>query len=142
MTGAPIVRTATLADSSEIARLLEQLGYERDPHTIEDDLHTGAAGEVFVAMADSRVVGLLSMSIYRQLHHGSPVAGIETLVVDREARSAGIGSALVDTAVQRARHAGCALVELHSNLERVDARRFYERHGFVVTSNYFVRALT
>jgi ribosomal protein S18 acetylase RimI-like enzyme len=49
------------------------------------------------------------------------------------------GHTLVDAAVDRARQAGCTLVELHSDLAR--ARAFYERQGFHVTSNYFVRTL-
>ena len=141
MSGTPLVRAATPADSTEIARLLAQLGYERDPDAIVGDVRSSAAGEVLVAVVDGRVVGLLSLSIHRQLHHGAPIASIETLVIDHQARSGGVGSALLDSAVQRARDRGCAFVELHSNLERVDARRFYERHGFVVTSNYFVRDL-
>ena len=36
---------------------------------------------------------------------------------------------------------GAPIVDLHSHRSRVDARRFYERDGFEVTSNYFIKQL-
>ena len=36
---------------------------------------------------------------------------------------------------------GARIVELHSHSSRAEARRFYERHGFEVTSNYFIKQL-
>lgn len=136
------MRAAVPGDSGEISRLLEQLGYQRDSRSIESDLRAGSVGHVVVATVDGRVVGLLAMLIHRQLHQGAEVASIEALVVDEHARSGGIGSALLNAAVERARGGGCALVELHSNQERHAARRFYEQHGFRVTSSYFVLELT
>ena len=82
-----------------------------------------------------------AMKIHRQLHWGALVASIESLVVDERDRSGGIGAALVEAAVESARASQCKLVELHSNEHRTQARRFYERQGFEVTGNYFVRQL-
>ncbi len=36
-------------------------------------------------------------------------------------------------AIERCRQAGCAVVQLTSDVRRVDARRFYERLGFEAT---------
>jgi GNAT superfamily N-acetyltransferase len=45
-------------------------------------------------------------------------------------RNRGLGAQLIDWIVAEARRRGCARVELTSNAQRVDARRFYERLGF------------
>jgi GNAT superfamily N-acetyltransferase len=45
-------------------------------------------------------------------------------------RARGIGAVLLAAAVERARAAGCFRVQLTSNKARVDAHRFYLRHGF------------
>jgi ribosomal protein S18 acetylase RimI-like enzyme len=68
-------------------------------------------------------------------------ASVESLVVAETARSTGVGKALLAAAWDRARAAECILIELHSNMARTRARAFYERQGFTVTSNYFVRVL-
>ena len=51
----------------------------------------------------------------------------------------GIGERLVGVALEAAARCSAQVVEAVSHLRRVDARRFYERLGFDVTSNYFVR---
>jgi GNAT superfamily N-acetyltransferase len=135
------VRTAEVGDSGQIVRLLRQLGYDRDIVAVEDDIRSGAAGDVIVAATEDDIVGVLTMKIHRQFHLGAVVASIESLVVDQGERSRGIGAALVEAAVETARGSQCRLVELHSNHHRTQARRFYEREGFEITSNYFVRQL-
>jgi GNAT superfamily N-acetyltransferase len=64
---------------------------------------------------------------------------IDTLVVDEAHRSHGIGERLVGVALEAAARCSAQAVEAVSHHRRVDARRFYERLGFEVTSNYFVR---
>ena len=69
--------------------------------------------------------------------HGA-VAGarrgqIEGVRVDSKWRSRGIGERMVRHAAGIARESGCRLLQLTSNLARVDAKRFYERLGFVAS---------
>ena len=135
------VREADENDVPAVARLLGQLGYAPSEEILRSDITSGEAGDVLVASDGRRVVGLLTLKLHRQLHWGAAVASIEALVVDEGARSEGVGAKLVASAVERARSVGAILVEVHSNHARSDARRFYEREGFVVTSNYFVRRL-
>jgi PhnO protein len=139
--GAVLVRPAEISDSQAAARLLLQLGYDRTATAVEQDLRSGAAGVVYVAVAGERVIGLLAMSVHRQFHWGAPVASVEALIVDRAIRSRGVGAMLLDSAVTRARREGCLLIELHSNRRRRRAHQFYKRHGFDLTSAYFVKHL-
>ena len=48
-------------------------------------------------------------------------------------RGAGIGEQLVRDAIARAQATGCGLVQLTSDVTRVDAIRFHERLGFQAT---------
>jgi ribosomal protein S18 acetylase RimI-like enzyme len=57
-------------------------------------------------------------------------ARIEDVVVDEAARGQGVGTALVDAAVERARAAGARTVDLTSRRARVAANRLYEELGF------------
>jgi ribosomal protein S18 acetylase RimI-like enzyme len=61
---------------------------------------------------------------------GADDAWLEDLYVDPAARSAGLGAALVEAVLARARARGCRRVELDVNEENTGACRFYARHGF------------
>ena len=48
-------------------------------------------------------------------------------------RSQGVGKALIEWAIARARERGCIMVQLTTDKARVDAKRFYEGLGFVAS---------
>jgi GNAT superfamily N-acetyltransferase len=50
-----------------------------------------------------------------------------------------VGSFLLAALVERAKQSGCAVLDLDSGLQRLDAHRFYEREGFERTSFHFGR---
>ncbi len=56
---------------------------------------------------------------------------IEGVRVATTARGQGLGKALIQWAIDRARSRGCALVQLTSDVRRQSAHRFYEQLGFV-----------
>jgi len=45
----------------------------------------------------------------------------------------GIGTKLMNRAIERAKERNCCLAQLTTNKKRLDARRFYERLGFKST---------
>ncbi|MCZ9341918.1 GNAT family N-acetyltransferase, partial [Streptomyces sp. TRM76130] len=45
-------------------------------------------------------------------------------------RGSGLGTQLIQWAIDESRRLGCALVQLTSDASRTDAHRFYERLGF------------
>jgi GNAT superfamily N-acetyltransferase len=138
---AVVIRPADGSDSHDAVRLLAQLGYDRTADSVSDDLQTGAAGVVYVAVAGGQVIGLVAMSIGRQFHWGARTASVDALVVDRVSRSRGVGARLLAAAIALATGEGCILVELHSNRRRRRAHQFYKRQGFEGTSTYFVKHL-
>jgi GNAT superfamily N-acetyltransferase len=56
---------------------------------------------------------------------------VEAVRVRSDLRSRGIGEALMAHAEQRARAAGCGLIQLTTDRQRLAAHRFYERIGYV-----------
>ena len=93
------------------------------------------------AYVDGRCVGvagwrvLASTATLRKLY-------IDDLVTAEDARSAGVGRALVAELVDRAVAAGCSVLDLDSGVQRADAHRFYMREGLTISSFHFARRLT
>jgi GNAT superfamily N-acetyltransferase len=67
---------------------------------------------------------------------------VDDLVTTEEARSRGVGRELLHALTEKARAAGCHLVDLDSGVHRPDAHRFYMREGLTITSFHFARPLT
>jgi ribosomal protein S18 acetylase RimI-like enzyme len=85
------------------------------------------------AMA-KEIVGCLQLTIIPGLaRHGAKRGQIEGVRVSAACRGLGIGERLIRHAIETARAAGCALVQLTSDNSRPDAHRFYERLGFVAS---------
>lgn len=61
---------------------------------------------------------------------GPDEAGIRMLVVGPAAQGRGVGRALVEACVERARAAGKARVSLHTTPSMLTAQRLYQRLGF------------
>lgn len=99
--------------------------------------------ELIVAERDGAPVGVLQITYAPNLtYEGGRRATIEGVRVARDARGGGLGAALIEHAVERARARGCRIVQLTTNRERSDAIRFYERLGFSGTHVGMKRFLT
>jgi ribosomal protein S18 acetylase RimI-like enzyme len=128
------VEQAAVADHElldAIKTLLPQLSSAAPPTFAElDEVATSPATTLFVARnAGGRIVGALTLAHFR-LPTGVR-AWIEDVVVDQTERGGGIGSALVEAAVDVARQAGARTVDLTSRPDREAANRLYQRLGFV-----------
>ncbi len=139
------VRTATAADLPAIVRLLadDPLGATREcfeeplPQAyVEsfDAIEAQNGNEILVAESDGAVVGCLQLTVIPGLARlGMSRGQIEGVRVDQACRGRGVGEALFQHAIERARAAGCGLVQLTTDKSRPDAHRFYERLGFVAS---------
>ena len=79
-------------------------------------------------------VGVAFQPLLSFMHHHDPGEWYVTAVsVTPEARGEGVGAALLDDAVARARDEGMTSIALDVDAKNSGARRLYERHGFVVT---------
>jgi GNAT superfamily N-acetyltransferase len=88
-------------------------------------------GDECVGVAGWRIV--VTTSHLRKLY-------VDDLVTTEARRSAGVGRALLDGLGERAQADGCHVLDLDSNVQRIDAHRFYEREGLAITAYHFTRS--
>lgn len=87
-----------------------------------------------VAEADGVVVGCLQITFIPGLSRIGLWRGqIESVRVASGWRGKGLGQRMIAWAIERCRERGCGVVQLTSDVRRLDAHRFYERLGFEKT---------
>lgn len=103
-------------------------GYEEAFAAIDADPNN----ELIVAILDGAPAGMLQLTFIPHLtYQGRWRALVEGVRVSSGARSSGIGGAMLQWAIRRARQRGCVMIQLTTDRAREDALRFYERLGFV-----------
>ncbi|MFF3126163.1 GNAT family N-acetyltransferase [Streptomyces sp. NPDC057908] len=145
------IRPAALADIPAIVAMLadDPLGAERES---PDDLTPYRAAfrrladdpnqHVVVAVREGRVVGTLQLTVIPGLsRRGSTRSVIEGVRIHAAERGSGLGTQLIEWAVDESRRQGCQLVQLTSDATRTDAHRFYEQLGFAASHVGFKFAL-
>lgn len=138
-------RTASLDDLRSIIELLadDPLGALRescdskDYHLYEKamgDILEQKGNEILLAVQGQLVVGVIQLTLIPGLARlGMLRAQIEGVRVASTHRNHGIGESLIKCAIDKARTAGCGIVQLTTDKRRADAKRFYERIGFVAS---------
>ena len=142
-----VIRRATAADVATIVAMIadDQLGATRD--SVDDLTPYLAAFEqidadpnqlLVVAERNDDVIGTLQLTIIPGLSRRGATRGlIEAVRVAAPARGSGLGTTLIQWAVEESRARGCALVQLTSDKSRTDAHRFYTNLGFENTHEGF-----
>ena len=129
-----IVRDARPADVSAVHRLIGQLADAPDEATFRrrfDQAVATAGHRIIVAEVEGKVVGVLHM-FERPALEKPCEAMVQALVVDSEARSSGVGEALMREAEAWAQSRNLPSVSLYSRADRERAHAFYERIGYRV----------
>lgn len=135
-----IIRPAVEEDLPAIVAMLadDPLGMTRES---PDDLAPYVAAferlagdphqHVVVAVRAGRVVGTLQLTIVPGLSRkGAARSIIEGVRVHVDERGSGLGTRFIEWAIEQSRAENCSLVQLTSDMARIDAHRFYERLGF------------
>ncbi len=135
-------REAREADLPAIVALLADDEYGAERETVGDPPAAGYVAafraieanphdRVIVGERDGTVIASAQLTYLSGLgREGRRRAQVEDVRVASSCRGEGIGEALIADLCARARAAGCAWIQLTSNLRRTRARRFYERLGF------------
>ncbi|MFI8963237.1 GNAT family N-acetyltransferase [Streptomyces sp. NPDC053493] len=134
------IRPAAPGDLPAIVAMLadDPLGAQREspddltPYTAAfERLAQDPNQHVVVAVRAGKVVGTLQLTVIPGLsRRGTTRSVIEGVRIHAEERGSGLGSRLIEWAVEQSRAQGCRLVQLTSDVTRTDAHRFYERLGF------------
>jgi GNAT superfamily N-acetyltransferase len=147
-------REATIEDLPEIVRMLadDVLGATREryedplPREYVDafyEIAASAANELIVAVltepaaligAEDReqIVGTMTLTFIPGISQiGSKRMLIEAVRTDSGFRGRGLGTQMIEWAIERAQRSGCAVIQLTTDNKRPDSHRFYEKLGFV-----------
>lgn len=136
-------RKATLQDVPEIVAMLadDALGATREtpdeltPYqeafaVIDADPHQYLA----ICEENGAIVGTMQLSFIAGLsRRGTTRTLVEAVRIHHAARGTGLGSQMMEWAIEQARERGCAMIQLTTDATRKDAHRFYERLGFEAT---------
>ncbi|CAL9304546.1 N-acetyltransferase family protein [Streptomyces sp. SudanB182_2057] len=141
------IRAATADDLPAIVAMLadDPLGAQRESPDDLTPYRTALARladdpnqHLVVAVREDRVIGTLQLTIIPGLsHQGATRALIEAVRIHADERGSGLGSKLIEWAIDTSRHLGCRMVQLTSDKTRTDAHRFYERLGFTASHEGF-----
>lgn len=142
------VRLAREDDIEGAARLIgllfeqeEEFGPDADAQRrgIEAQLATPDRAWVFVAELGSRLVGIATLQLVVSTAIGAPVGILEDMVIHPGTRGQGVGGVLLTSLLEHATRLGCRRITLLSDGVNIAGHRFYERHGFVVSSMVAMR---
>jgi GNAT superfamily N-acetyltransferase len=137
-----IFRLAERADVPELVALLsdDPLGAAREgsdlaPYFVAfDEISANPMHQLVVAEHTGRVIATCQLTILAGLSRkGARRALVEAVRVAVDARSSGVGAALMAEVEARARAAGASLVQLTTDKSRTRAHAFYERLGYSPT---------
>jgi ribosomal protein S18 acetylase RimI-like enzyme len=135
------VRLATLEDEPELRRIdlatWSPLTSPSAPPENPDEYRffdgdRRTPDNLLVAVRGGRIAGWVKLTPATPLPSGDHVKLINGLAVDPEHQGAGVGRALIEAAVERAKVLGARKVSLRVLGHNDAARRLYERCGFVV----------
>ena len=138
-------RSATLADLPAIIALLadDRLGQGREdaadppnPAYLAAFAAIAADGNQYLALVEEAgcMIGCLQLSFIPGLSRLGMWRGqIEGVRIAADRRGDGLGRQMVAWAIAECRARGCGLVQLTTDKQRPEARRFYESLGFVAS---------
>ncbi|MFD7439867.1 GNAT family N-acetyltransferase [Streptomyces sp. NPDC059909] len=145
------IRPASPGDIPAIVAMLadDPLGARREspddltPYTAAFERLAGDPNQhLVVAEREGRVVGTLQLTVIPGLsRRGATRSIIEAVRILADERGSGLGSRLIEWAVDESRRQNCQLVQLTSDASRADAHRFYERLGFEASHVGFKRTI-
>jgi len=132
----------TPANPSDIPALCDLLGilfsqeadfkpnYEAQSRGLAHIISSPEIGLILVARQDNQIIGMVNLLFTISTALGDRVALLEDMVVSPNARGNGVGSCLLEQAIQFARLKGCKRITLLTDSTNESAQRFYQKHGF------------
>jgi GNAT superfamily N-acetyltransferase len=133
------IERATIEDIPQLAELLKilfsqeadfQPDREKQIRGLRLIVEAPERGCIFLARVDCHVVGMVSLLFTVSTAEGAAACWLEDMIVRPEHRRNGLGSRLLQHAVNEAKAHGFARITLLTDRGNADAIRFYQRHGF------------
>lgn len=129
-----VIREAAETDVPYLTLLSNQLGYPVDESNTRKNLlaiREKGDGNVYVATENNKPVAWMHIAKRTTLESGS-MFEILGFVVDEACRGKGIGSILLEKAIDWCRERNASSLRVRSNIKRNEAHRFYTERGFTL----------
>lgn len=139
MSAQPQIRPAQKDDIPSLVTLLWELFSQEDEFTpntenqirgLSDILNNHHTGLILTARLNDRIVGMVILLFTVSTALGAKVALLEDMVVSSEYRHQGIGSLLLNSAIEYAQNAQCKRITLLTDSDNQIAHQFYQQHNF------------
>jgi ribosomal protein S18 acetylase RimI-like enzyme len=132
------IQALTLAAYAEYATIMVPTAWAALRQALLAGLEAEESAERIVAEQDGALVGSVLLYSPTANAYGNALVGagwpeLRLLAVAAAARGQGVGTALVEECMRRARRAGASALGLHTSESLQAAIRMYERMGFVRT---------
>ncbi len=98
-------------------------------------------GHILVARQGEEIIGMVSLLYTVSTALGARVALLEDMVVAPTSRGSGVGSQLLQYAIELARRNACKRITLLTDRINESAQRFYQSHGFALSPMIPMRLL-
>lgn len=137
------INTANASDIPALCELLNILfsqeadfkpDYQAQSRGLARIIDSPEVGLIIVARQEGQVVGMVNLLYTVSTALGDRVALLEDMVVSPDARGSGVGSRLLEQAIQSAKSEGCKRITLLTDKTNESAQHFYQKHGFGFSS--------
>ena len=135
------IRPAQPDDAAFISDLLQLMGLPSSPAHIASRIRAADQSTndaVLVATLDDRAAGFAALHRSDIFHEPGGIGRIKVLGVHPDHRRAGVGTALLTSAMDHFRNHGCIRMEVTSGEDRASAHAFYEACGMHADLRRFV----
>ena len=137
-----LIEPATVEDLPELADLLRDL-FEKESDFRPDQakqlrglkliIEQPNKGRIFVLRSYGKLLGMINLLFTISTAEGGAVIILEDLIIVQDHRSAGLGALLLQYAIDFARQKDFQRITLLTDRLDEPAKKFFERHGFVVS---------
>jgi predicted N-acetyltransferase YhbS len=135
-----VIREIRSADFKDIYLLNQEFNpklYSFSPERVKeriDYIINNTKDIIFVSEQDNEVIGYIHGSPYELLFSDS-IVNVLGFVVKEKNRNNGVGSKLIDSLEYWAKGNSFSGIKLLTHPNRINAHRFYEKHGYVHTKD-------
>lgn len=128
-----VVRKASRRDSGSLVELADELvpldDWSGRKAMLEESLDDPGC-QIYVAEANGKLAGFIELRVFPDFVEGQPIAIILNLIVAEAHRRLGIGSELMQRAIEDAERRNAIETHVWIDVDNQRAIDFYTKHGF------------